>query len=779
MFRIFLALLIFLASLAENSYARPIGRRFVGQMSGGGASGSSLISFSTPYWTDGQSVGNLTSTADWVEISGITQPTLAANQAYIWMQSDGSIDKLFAVNKATAASAGELTVGTKNGIDYEDLSSARISGQSYIYLADIGNNGGGADSRGVGVDGIIYRIKEPTVTGSNFTIPDADIETIQVVFPGGGGAPSHRDAECLMVDPDTGKMYIITKREAVPGVYSLTHAASLGVGIQTLVDEGDMFDIPDVSSSSASGNVVGCNISPNGQEILVKSYDVMYHFPRNKSSQTVIQALQATPLTVDGYVGGGNSTIAKSHPSQEPQGEAVTFDYDGGNYYTMSEFVAAHGSTSTRYPFFKYTRLSSIPTTISFQEGVAGMPNIGYSGSSDTFIWDTNPNTNNGTQTSTVEDKAAGVETDQRKGLYKWDITLIPYGATIVGARADMFIAAEGQGIAWYRILTADWVESSTYNSLTGGVNDDGTEASTTEDNRNAVNLDTILNLNLRNNLRLDTPQAWVSGTQNNYGYLIEGTDTAGDGMQLASREAVTASQRPKLTLRYTGGYTPEDEPSLVRWYSGVYEPAETWLADGATISSLPDRSVSNQDASQATAGNRPTIQTRESNLRPVIRFDATDDFLTIPEITLNGDWTIFLVLKSSNVTGGMNVLVDANNGDGFITMDFDAGGLIIGNLTSTVMYGGDWIPSIYQIHAIKSDTKWWVSGVQQGLVGGAVTENPVMVFNQIGNDANPINGDISEILIFNADLDTAGMNRVGNYLKWAHKLSWTNLTTD
>lgn len=760
--------------LTSEVYARPHARRL--SILGSNA-GSSLATFNTPYWTDGQSVGNLTSTADWVEISGITQPTLAANQAYIWMQSDGSIDKLFAVNKATAASAGELTVGTKNGVDYEDLSSARISGQSFLYLADIGNNASSADSRGAGVDGIIYRIKEPTVTGSNFTISDSDIETIQIVFPGGGSAPSHRDAECLMVDPDTGAMYVITKREAVAGVYSLAHASSYS-GIQTLVDEGNMFDIPDVSSASASGNVVGCNISPNGREILVKSYDVMYHFARNKSTQTVMQALQATPTTVDGYVGGGNSTIAKSHPSQEPQGEAVTFDYDGGNYYTQSEFLSAHGSTSTRYPFFKYTRLSSVPTTISFQDGVS--PNSGYVGSSDTFIWDTNPNTDNGTATSTVEDKAVGVETDQRKGLHKWDITLIPYGAQIVGARADTFIAAEGQGIAWYRILTADWVESSTYNSLTGGINDDGTEASTTEDNRNAVNLDTILNLNLRNNLRLDTPQAWVSGTQNNYGYLIEGTDiTTGDGMQLASREAVTSTQRPKLTLRYTGGYTPEDEASLVRWYSGMYEATETWLADNTAISSWPDRSASNQDATQATAGNRPTLQTRESNSRSVVRFDATDDFFSIPEITLNGDWTIFLVFKSSNVTGNMNLLVDINNANGFISMDFDSGGLTVGNLTSTVTYGGSWTPSIYQIHAIKSDTKWWINGTQQSLIAGAVTENPTMVFNQIGNDANPINGDISEILIFNADLDTAGLNRVGNYLKWAHKLSWTNITND
>lgn len=777
MFRILLALVFFFVALAEPSYARPIRRRFAAQMSGGG-SRHVLPSFGAAYWTDGQSVGNIPSTADWQEISGITQPTKAANSNYIFMQSDGSVDKLLVVNKATGASAGELTVGTKNGVDYEDLSSAKISGQSYIYLADIGNNAGGADSRGAGVDGIIYRIKEPTVTGSNFTISDSDIETIQFVYPA-GSLPSHRDCECLMVDPDTGKMYIITKREAVPGVYSMTHAASLAGGIITLVDEGNMFDVPDVSSVSATGNVVGCNISPNGREILVKSYDVMYHFDRNKSTQTIMQALQGTPLEVDGYVGGGSVSPKKSHPTAEPQGEAVTFDYDGGNYYTMSEWVAAEGSTAARYPFFKYTRLSVAPSTMSFQDGVA--PNVGYTGSSDTYIWDTNPATDNGAQTSTVEDKAVGVETDQRKGLHKWDITLLPYGATIVGAKANMYIAAEGQGIAWYRILTADWVESSTYNSLTAGINDDGVEASTTEDNRNAVNLDTILNINLRNNLRLDTPQAWVSGTQNNYGYLIEGTDIAGgDGMQLASREAATASQHPKLTLRYTGGYTPEDEPSLVRWYSGAYEPAETWLADNTAASSWPDRSVSNVDAAQSTAGNRPTIQTRESNLRPIMRFDATDDYMTFSDITLTSDWTIFLVYKTSAVSQLVLPLISLTTGD-YIGGNLDQGLVEItsNNGAAYVGFAGTWVPSTYQIHAIKSDPKYYIAGVQQTPFAGSVVENTTISFNQISWDAFPFNGDIAEILIFNADLDTAAMNRVGNYLKWAHKLSWTNLTDD
>ena len=493
-----------------------------------------------PYWEDGESVGNLTSSADWQEISGITQSTLLANSGYLWLQSDGSIDKIFAVSTTTAASAGEWTLSGINGSDYEDLSSARVSNQSYIYLADFGDNSNARSTI------IIYRIKEPTITGNNGTVDVADIETITAEYPS-ASLPSHKDAEALLIDPDTGDMYIITKREAVAGVYYLAHASSYS-GTQTLTDLGNMYDIPDVASVAATGNVVGGNISPSGREILIKSYNIMYLFSRDKSTQTIIQALQATPTEVTGYVGGGSTTYRKSHPSQEPQGEAVTFDYTGDNYYTASEFVSTEGSTASRYPLFKYTRLTGTPTTITLQEGVS--PTAGYAGTVDTYIWDTNPDTSRATETTIIADPAVGVETDQRKSLLKFDVSSIPANATIVGARLDLYISTEGQGWKVHRMLV-NWVESSTYNTLTTGVNDDDTDASTVEDNRNGVTLDTITGT-IVNNMRLTTVQGWVDGTYSNYGWLIEATDLAsGDGQQYVSSEGVTTTQRPKLVIRY------------------------------------------------------------------------------------------------------------------------------------------------------------------------------------------------------------------------------------
>jgi hypothetical protein len=186
---------------------------------------------------------------------------------------------------------------------------------------------------------------------------------------------------------------------------------------------------------------------------------------------------------------------------------------------------------------------------VTFQDGVS--PTAGYAGTRDTYIWDTNPNTDNSTVASLVADKAVGLETDQRKILLKFDISTIPATAKVVSATVEIYINTEGQGVAFYPILTQNWVETSTYNSVTGGINDDGTEASATADCIVGQNLDTVTGT-VRCNVNVATVQSWVNGSQPNYGWLIENTDLAGgDGVQIDSREGATTSRRPKLIVKY------------------------------------------------------------------------------------------------------------------------------------------------------------------------------------------------------------------------------------
>ena len=491
-----------------------------------------------PFFKDGLSQGNITTTGNWSEVSGLTNPTLSANSNFLWAQSDGSIDFLLAMG-LDGSDQGELTLQGVSGVDHEDLSSARVGGVSRIYLFDFGNNGNGADSRGAGIDLVVYRIIEPTITGSDFTITSGNIEKIDCAFPG-GDVPTHRDCEVGMIDTN-GDIYIITKREAIPTVYFLAHASSY-TGTQTLTSLGNMFDIPDSSSVAASGNAVGGNISPDGTEILIKSYNIMYHFPRS-DSQTVIQALSANPTELASYVGGGNDNYPKSSPSQEPQGEAATFGFDGNNYFTTSELQSDHGG-GDGVPLFKYERINKVPTTISFQDGVA--PTGAYAGTEDTYTESSVGAAVHGTDITFISDVGPG----ERVGFLKFDISAIPAGSTIVGAKVDLFIDTEGQGWTFHRVLNSDWDEADSFNSLPNGPPaSDDVFASSTEDNRNGVNLDT-LTLTVRNNVLIATVQAWLDGTQSNFGWIIRGTH-ATDGQQFDSRENATTANNPALTVRF------------------------------------------------------------------------------------------------------------------------------------------------------------------------------------------------------------------------------------
>jgi len=535
---------------------------------------------------DGVSLGNLDDGASWQEISGIAITQNESNTGYIWAQSDGSVDLLLAINLTDASNSGEWTLEGINGVDYEDLSSATINGIPYIFLADFGDNG---DARATI---IIYRIREPTINNSDAVIKSADIETITCEYPGGGDAPSHKDAETFLVDPLTGDMYVITKRETVPGVYSLAYSASY-TGTQTLVYEGDMWDIPTVSSVSATGNAVGGDISSTGLEILIKNYNVAFLFSRSSGSTSVFDTLSSEPINLSSYAGGGNTGYAKSHPSQEPQGEAITFDRDSNRYFTASEYVAAEGSSATTYPLFGYNRTSRTVKTIVFQQGVS--PDATYIGTNDTYVHDDVPDTSFESAVTFIVDVNVG---DDRVGFLKFNISQIPANSTIIGAKVDLNIDTEGQGWTFHRILNSDWPEASTFNNIPNGppVIDD-VFASSIEDNRNGINLNGYTGT-VRNNVLVNTLQAWMDGTQENYGWMLLATH-ATDGQQFDSKESATAADRPKLTVRYM-------------------EP----LADNAPTVTL----VSPSDAGTSTTSS-------------IFECSATDDNALV-NMTLYGNWT-------------------------------------------------------------------------------------------------------------------------------------------
>jgi hypothetical protein len=74
-----------------------------------------------------------------------------------------------------------------------------------------------------------------------------------------------------------------------------------------------------------------------------------------------------------------------------------------------------------------------------------------------------------------------------------------------------------------------------------------------------------------------------------------------------------------------------------------------TGLSDGASVSSWPDTSGNNNDASQATPANKPIYKTNRINGKPAIKFTG-NTFLDPGALGIagTGSFTYFVVIKDS-----------------------------------------------------------------------------------------------------------------------------------
>jgi hypothetical protein len=497
-----------------------------------------------PFFADGVSIGNRPFTADWQETSGICRSQRGENSGHIWCQSDGAVNKVFALRTSDCAARGEWTLTGATPTDLEDIASATVGGQPYIYLADMGDNGNARATIA------IYRVKEPLITGSNGTLAaGTDYETIVCQYPA-GDVPSHKDAETLLADPDTGDLYIVTKRITPAKVYRLAHAASYS-GTQTLESLGTIWTPPFAAhyDNANGGYYVGGDISQDGRELLLKNHANVFYFTRNKAIQTIFQALQAAGADVPAYVGGGRPS---SYPNNEPQGEGICWT-DPWHWYTASEAGNPDltGASAANYPVFRYTRLAKPYTELVLQDGLNG-----YTGTRDTYIQVTTPSTPHGTEATFVVDLDAA---DERLGLLSFDLSAIPAGATIVGCDLYLVITTEGQDFAVYRCFVP-WDENSTYNAVNGsaGIPRNGVAASSVEDAVHGAPSSMAANHGydgITGTVRIEIPpqtiQEWISGTRPNNGWVLVNVGASLDGFQFASRQHATQTNHPKLVVRY------------------------------------------------------------------------------------------------------------------------------------------------------------------------------------------------------------------------------------
>lgn len=522
------------------------------------AKGMSMGGALLSYFKMGQPVGNL-DIATLIEPSGMTYAPRPENVSYLWsVQDSGAAASLIAVNKASAALAGTWAVTGAANVDWESMTSFRLAGVNYIVAGDIGNNGNGLNTRGAGIDLILYRCVEPVITGGNGNIGGAEI--IQCVYPA-GNIPAHRDCEAIFADPATGDIYFINKRVTPVPVYRLAYQAAY-VGIQTLTYLGTMtadatFNTISTCISGNNGYVTDACISPDGKEILVRSYDSIYYWKRTPS-ETIFASLQRAynRELIHEYVGGGggpNNTVSTNpkffHPTGEPQGECLTFDQAGRNFYTCSEFATDQADVAGAMrvnPLFRYDRVSQAPTVYTFQQGLNG-----YVGAKDTFVDSAAPLVSNAAALSVVMDydySAFPTINRTRQSFFRWDVSSIPSTKRVIAAYIEFYIGNEGKQFELHEVFdpwadTLLWAESQAL--LIGNFI---TQFGTTQGN--AIALDVYVGF-IRVNLPLTLAQFWVSNLGSNQGIRGSGgsQEQTGDGLQVDSSKSATQARKPKLVI--------------------------------------------------------------------------------------------------------------------------------------------------------------------------------------------------------------------------------------
>ena len=180
--------------------------------------------------------------------------------------------------------------------DWEEIITVKKGDQSFIYVAEIGDNKAVHDYVS------LIRLEEPSLGRVKQTVKKDDLKILNFRYKEGP-----RDAEAIFFDYSTNEFVLVTKREKSPLIYSFPFEAS--DNLLTIQAKGT---IPQAMYTAADMNKQG--------EILLKHYGEIYYWSAS-NLPAVDRILKWSPIGIDYY--------------PEPQGEAIC--WHNGDFYTISE----------------------------------------------------------------------------------------------------------------------------------------------------------------------------------------------------------------------------------------------------------------------------------------------------------------------------------------------------------------------------------------------------------------------------------------------------------
>lgn len=256
------------------------------------------------------------------ELSGITASRL--NPDIYWTHNDsGDSPRLFAID-GTGRRVGTIAIANATAVDWEDIASFTLDGESWLLIADVGDN------FAVRHNLKLYFVREPDLSQLS---PDAvSVVNAEVVQPL-SFVDGPRDCEGVTVCPRSRKIMMISKRTEPPVLYEVPldlDPARSGIArvAQRVVPLSGI--IPPTAAERAipgrlgqyRSQVTAFDISTDGRRAAALTYGNIWVFER-QGSEDWSQAFQRPPHRI---------------PVRDlPQAEAVCFVPDSYDLIVTTE----------------------------------------------------------------------------------------------------------------------------------------------------------------------------------------------------------------------------------------------------------------------------------------------------------------------------------------------------------------------------------------------------------------------------------------------------------
>jgi hypothetical protein len=225
-----------------------------------------------------------------MEASGVTASR--RTPGLLWTMNDSGKAQVIAIDAASGATRGAVTISGARVDDWEDVTAAPCSiGRAdgpCLYIGDIGDNQ--RTRRTI----TIYRVAEP-VPGEPQTRP---VEAITARYPDGA-----HDAEAMFAMPN-GDLFVITKDRRATALYRLDAAAARGAARLERMRTLPLTLVTDA------------DLSPDARWVAVRSNEDLFFYP-------------AADLVAGRAVDPQHVSLTRLN---EPQGEGVTFGPNGDVY---------------------------------------------------------------------------------------------------------------------------------------------------------------------------------------------------------------------------------------------------------------------------------------------------------------------------------------------------------------------------------------------------------------------------------------------------------------